>query len=213
MSDDRRLLVIKIENSGVLKTPNIKQALLSVDRRDFVLPQYEGYAYDDRPLPIGEGQTISQPFTVVFMLELLQAQEGHKVLDAGSGSGWTTALLSKIVGPKGKIIAMEIVHSLKTFGESNFKKIEEENAIFVHGDASRGYPKEAPYDRILVSASASEIPKELLNQLKVGGKLVIPLRDYRGSMVLVEKNGENKYKKSEYPGFAFVPFIQSRDNE
>lgn len=206
--DELSLLVERIETRGILKTPSIKNALLAVDRKDFVLPKYSKYAYDDNPLPIGEGQTISQPSTVVFMLELLQAQKGHKVLDVGSGSGWTTALLAHIVGPNGKIIAMEVLDSLKTFGEDNFKKTKYENAIFIKGNAAKDFPDEAPFDRILVNAGASQIPPALISQLALGGKMVIPLQDALGNLVLLEKLKENDYKKSFYPGFAFVPFVE-----
>ncbi|WP_422486559.1 protein-L-isoaspartate O-methyltransferase [Gudongella sp. DL1XJH-153] len=206
--DELSLLVEKIIARGILKTPSIKDALLTVDRKDFVLPKYGEYAYDDQPLPIGEGQTISQPSTVVFMLELLQAQKGNKVLDVGSGSGWTTALLAHIVGPKGKIVAVELLETLKTFGENNFKKTKYENATFLKGNAAGELHEEAPFDRILVNASAREIPPTFLSQLTIGGKMVIPLKDALGNLVLVEKLGEDDYKKSYYPGFAFVPFIE-----
>ncbi len=209
--DAKSLLIKKMENSGILNTSSIKDALLAVDRKDFVLSEYENHAYDDQPLPIGKGQTISQPSTVVFMLELLQPQKGHKVLDAGSGSGWTTALLAHIVGPGGKVIAMELLASLKTFGEENFNKTEYQNAVFIQGNASKGFPDEGPFDRILVNASAPEIPSALLSQLAIGGKLVIPLKDARGNLVLVEKLEEDDYKKSYYPGFAFVPFIDDSE--
>ena len=205
--DPNALLVQKIEAAGILKSPAIKKALLAVDRKNFVLPKYSDYAYYDRPLPIGEGQTISQPSTVVYMLELLQAGKGHKVLDAGSGSGWTTALLSHLLGPKGKVIAMELVPSLKAFGEENFKHAPYENGIFLQGNAAKGLPREAPFDRILISAGAREIPPALLSQLRVGGKLVVPLQDRRGNLVLVEKQGPKDYQKKYHPGFAFVPFI------
>lgn len=209
--DELSLLVQRIEARGILKTPSIKNALLAVDRKDFVLSKFSKYAYDDQPLPIGEGQTISQPSTVVFMLELLQAQSGHKVLDAGSGSGWTTALLAHIVGPGGRIIAMELLDTLKTFGEDNFKNTKYENAIFIRGNAAKGFPDEAPFDRILVNAGASQIPPALISQLTIGGKMVIPLQDALGNMVLLERIGANDYKKSYYPGFAFVPFIDDQE--
>ncbi len=208
---EQSLLVERIEAKGILKTSSIKNALLAVDRKDFVLPKYSSYAYEDQPLPIGEGQTISQPSTVVFMLELLQVQKGHKVLDVGSGSGWTTALLAHIVGPSGKIIAMELLDSLKTFGEKNFKKTNYDNAVFIKGNAAKGPHDEAPFDRILVNASAREIPPVLLLQLATGGKMVIPLQDALGNLVLLEKLGENDYKKSFYPGFVFVPFIENQE--
>lgn len=205
--DPNRLLVQKIEAAGILKTPSIKEALLAVDRKNFVLPKYAHHAHGDRPLPIGEGQTISQPSTVVYMLELLQGERGHRVLDAGSGSGWTTALLSHIVGPRGKVIAIERLPSLKAFGEKNFKHAPYQNGVFHLGNGAKGLPEEAPFDRILISAGAGEIPPALLSQLAVGGKLVVPLQDRRGNLVLVEKLGEGDYRKHYHPGFAFVPFV------
>ncbi len=209
--DELSLLVEKIEAKGILKASSIKSALLAVDRKDFILPKHSKYAYYDQPLPIGEGQTISQPSTVVFMLELLQAEKGNKVMDVGSGSGWTTSLLAHIVGPSGKIIAMEVLDSLKTFGEKNFKKTKYENAIFIRGNAAKDFPDEAPFDRILVNAGASQIPTTLISQLDIGGKMVIPLQDALGNLVLLEKIGENDYKKSFYPGFSFVPFIDDQE--
>ncbi len=132
-------------------------------------------------------------------------------MDVGSGSGWTTALLAHIVGPSGKIIAMEVLDSLKTFGEKNFKKTKYENAVFIKGNAAKGPHDEAPFDRILVNAGASQIPPALIYQLAMGGKMVIPLQDVLGNLVLLEKLGENDYKKNFYPGFAFVPFIEDHE--
>ncbi len=208
--DERSLLIKKMETGGILKNPSIKEALSAIDRKDFVLPKYVDYAYADRPLPIGEGQTISQPSTVVFMLELLEVEEGHRVLDAGSGSGWTTALLSHLVGPSGEVIAMELLPSLKDLGEQNYGKTQYQNAVFIQGNAAKGCPEKAPFHRILISAGAKSLPAALLSQLALGGKLIIPLQDSRGNLLLLEKLGEDDYKKSYYPGFAFVPFIDDR---
>ncbi len=207
--DERSLLIRKMESGLILKSFSIKEALGAVDRKDFVLPKYVDYAYVDRPLPIGEGQTISQPSTVVFMLELLQVEKGHRVLDGGSGSGWTTALLSHLVGPTGEVVAMELLPSLKIFGENNFHKTGRQNAVFIRGNAAKGYAPKAPFDRILISAGATEVPAALLSQLAIGGKLVIPLQDAQGNLLLVEKLGEHSYQKSYYPGFAFVPFVDN----
>lgn len=208
--DERLLLIESIEAEGILKTPSIKDALIAVDRKDFVIPEYKIHSYEDRALPIGEGQTISQPSTVVFMLELLQAEKGHKVLDVGSGSGWSTALLSHIVGPSGKIIAMELLDSLRVFGENNFRKTGCENAVFITGNAAADIPSEAFFDRILVNAAAGKIPNSLLSHLAVGGKMVIPLSDVQGNIVLLEKLSEDEYKETYYPGFVFVPFIEGK---
>lgn len=196
---------------GYLRTTSIIEAFANVDRIDFVLPELELDASADIPLPIGYGQTISQPTTVAIMMELLDPHENQKILDIGSGSGWTTALLAYIVGEKGKVISLERIKELCDFGRKNIrkiKKIDKEVAEFYNIDGSLGYSVRAPYDRILVSASAREIPQELKDQLKIGGKLVMPVHNY---LHYLEKRGENDFYEEEYPGFTFVPLI-SRGN-
>lgn len=192
---------------GYLRTSSIIEAFGNVERVDFVLPELELSANADVPLPIGYGQTISQPTTVAIMMELLDPREGQKILDIGSGSGWTTALLAYIVGEKGKVISLERIKELCDFGRKNVKKIRKigkEVAEFYNINGSLGYPQRAPYDRILVSASAKEVPQELKDQLKIGGKLVIPVHNY---LHYLEKRGENEFYEEEYPGFTFVPLI------
>jgi len=181
----------------------IQKAFEGIDRADFVLPQYQESAYDDIPLPIGEGQTISQPTTVRMMLEWLDAKPGDKVLDIGSGSGWTTALLAKIVGRKGKIFALEIIPELKEFGEKNCRRAGIKNAKFFLAGAVLGLAEFATFDRILVSAAAEELPEELLDQLKVGGKLVIPI----GNSIFEIKKTKSGPRSLEHRGFVFVPLV------
>lgn len=196
-------LVENLKEEGWLKTPKIIEAFLKIKREDFVIDK--DLAYYNTALPIGFGQTISQPLVVAFMLELLSPKEGEKILDIGSGSGWTTALLSYCVGEKGKVIAIEIIPELKEFGENNVKKynfVEKGVAKFIVGDGKLGYKKEAPYDKILVSASTDKVPKELKNQLKIGGKMVIPIND---SIVEITKMSAKEFKQKEYPSFVFVP--------
>jgi len=165
------------------------------------------------PLPIGYGQTISQPLTVAVMLELLDPKPGDNILDVGSGSGWSTSLLAHIVGKKGKVIALERIAELYKLGLKNTEKfgfIEEGIVEFYKEDGNNGFEKNAPYDRILVSASSEEIPDALKKQLKVGGKMVIPVKN---SIWYLEKNGENEFHEEEYPGFSFVPLVKEPDNE
>ncbi len=195
-------LVNSLKKEGWLKTPKIIEAFSNIKRENFVIDK--DLAYYDTALPIGFGQTISQPLVVAFMLELLSPKEGEKILDIGSGSGWTTALLSYCVGKKGKVIAIEIIPELKEFGENNVKKynfVEKGIAKFILGDGKLGYQPLAPYDKILVSATTEEVPLELKNQLKIGGKMVIPIYD---SIVELNKISKNEYQKKEYPGFVFV---------
>lgn len=195
---------------GYLKTDRIIEAFSRIRRVDFVPEDLESASQANIPLPIGQGQTISQPLTVAFMLEKLEPMPGDKVLDVGSGSGWTTALLAHIVGKKGKVIGMERIKELCNFGINNISKyhlIEGGQVKIICADGTKGYINEAPYDRILVSASAKEIPKELKKQLKVGGRMVIPVES---SIWALEKISDKDFREVEYPGFAFVPLVGER---
>ena len=192
---------------GYLKTDRIIDAFSKIRRVDFVPEELAGASGANIPLPIGHGATISQPLTVAFMLEKLQPRLGDKVLDIGAGSGWTTALLAHIVGKKGKVIGIERIKSLCDFGTNNISKynlIEGGRAKIICADGSKGYVNEAPYQRILVSAAAEEIPKELKKQLVVGGRLAIPVKD---SIWMIEKKSDKIFHEEEYPGFAFVPLV------
>jgi protein-L-isoaspartate(D-aspartate) O-methyltransferase len=183
----------------------IDQAFQKIHREDFVPESVRDQAYIDAPLPIGSGQTISQPYTVHLMLEWLDAKSGEIIMDVGSGSGWTTALLSKIVGPKGKIFAVEIIPELLKFGHDNCKNAGIKNAQFFKAGKEYGLPKYSPYDRILVSASAKELPQELLTQLKVGGKLIIPVQD---DILEITKISKHDFTSVTHPGFIFVPLVR-----
>ena len=198
-------LIARLEDdTGVLKSAPIKAALRAVPRARCIRARYLSEAYEDYPVPVGFGQTISQPTTVVFMLELLQAHKGDRVLEVGSGSGWVTALLAHLVGAQGKVYGVELVPELVAFGRKNLKKYALPNATIAQAGAVLGLPGEAPFDRILVSASAQELPGELVQQLKDGGTLVIPIGD---TIYHIEKREGGEIKKTPYPGFAFVPLI------
>lgn len=202
-------LIEKLIRENYLQTPQIIEAFYKIDRADFVLPDLKSEAYINAPLPIGLGQTISQPLTVAFMLELLQPQKGDKILDVGSGSGWQSSMLAYIVGEKGKVVAIERIPELSEFGRNNSQKYRLENLRFIVGDGSKGYNKEAPYDKIIVAAAAFEkIPEELKKQLKTNGRLVIPVEN---SIWLVVKREGEKYEEREFPGFVFVPLISDKN--
>ena len=197
-------LVRFLKDEGVLTSPAVEKALFAVDRKLFVPQEFEDEAYEDYPLPIEGGQTISQPRTVVFMLELLEVQKGHKVLDVGSGSGWTTALLSHVVGERGKVIGVELLPELVKFGQKNLAKIHPTNAHIEQAGRKYGKLEEAPFDRILVSAATEEVPHILNDQLAPSGRMVIPVKN---SICLVTKSSEGKAEQECYSGFAFVPLL------
>lgn len=200
------LVEILIRN-GYLKSELIIRAFSEIARADFVPSEFEPQADADIPLPIGFGQTISQPSTVAIMFELLDPKPGQHILDVGSGSGWTSAMLAHITGNTGKVAAMELLPELHAMTQCNVEKfgfVRSGIVKCVLGDGNKGYEPLQPYDRILVSAGADKIPEALKKQLKIGGKMVIPVHNY---LVYLEKRGENNFYKEEFPGFVFVPLV------
>lgn len=203
-------LTDQLIKQGYLETERIIKAFRKIKRKDFVTSGKEGWAEENRPLSIGHGQTISQPLVVAFMLELLKPEKGDKVLDIGSGSGWTTALLAQIVGEEGRVVGIEIIPELAEFGRENVSKynfLKRGIAEIREGNGKKGYGKEAPFDKILVSAEAKEVAPAWKKQLKVGGRIAVPIR---GSIWKFEKVASGKFSKEEYPGFAFVPLVDKR---
>ncbi len=198
-----RELIRSMQNSGVLRTSRIIKAFEKIDRKYFVPEEFDEEIYDDAPLPIGRGQTISQPTTVAFMLELLNAKEGDRVLDIGSGSGWTAALLSEIVGEEGEVTGMDRVDELVEVGQKNLAQFGFKHSCIEKAGEKLGKPGRQ-FDGILVSASAPEIPYELFEQLKIGGTLAIPVKN---SIFRFKKLSNREVQKEEYPGFVFVPLI------
>lgn len=196
-------LVNYLINIGSLSTNNIIEAFFYVDRADFVLDAKALDIYEDYPLSIGYGQTISQPRTVAMMLELLSPKEGEKILDIGSGSGWTTALLGFIAGESGSVIGIERISELVKFGSGNLNKYNFKNAKIIQAEDELGIAGEK-FDRILVSAAANEFPYKLIDQLKIGAKLVIPVQN---SVIEVIKGENGKFETNEHYGFTFVPLV------
>lgn len=200
-----KTLVAKLIRDGYLKTPQIIEAFLAVDRADFVLPEYKNEAYGDYPLPIGYSQTISQPATVAFMLELLQPEAGDRVMDAGSGSGWQTAILASIVGENGSVYAVERIPELCELGQKNLQKYNFKNISYFCSDAAKGLPEHILFDKIIAAAAGEAMPSAWLEQLKIGGRIVAPIQS---SIWLHIKKSETEFEKHEYPGFAFVPLVK-----
>lgn len=201
---NKKELIFFLTRNNILKTKSIIQAFEKIDRKDFILKKYTNEAYNDYPLDIGSNQTISQPSTVAFMLELLSPKKGDKILDVGSGSGWTTALLGYIVGSEGKVCGIELIPDLVLFGRANLEKYDFKNTKIYQATKDLGLKDKGPFDKILVSASARDVPEELIKQLKVGGTMVIPIQD---SIFRLFKKSRKKIEKEKIPGFVFVPLI------
>ena len=192
-------LIKNLENHKF--SEKIIRAFEEVDRSKFVLKNEKRFAYWDIALPIGEGQTISQPYTIAFMLTLLEVKDKQKILEVGSGSGYVLELLSKL-NPNGKIFGIE---RIKKLAESSKEKLKNcKNVTVIHGDGSKGFAQQAPFDRILISAASKTIPKKLIEQLIIKGILVAPVQD---SIIVVKKN-KKKNKIRKFLGFRFVPLIE-----
>ena len=199
-------LIQSLIDERFLKTPSLIEAFRAIDRADFVPKELRDEAYGNYPLPIGYGQTISQPLTVAFMLELLAPQSGEKILDVGSGSGWTTALLSYLVGDKGRVVAVEIIPELCVWGNENVEKynfVAKSIAEFICDNGKNIIDRQ--FDKILSgAASDAAIPDWWRRQCAVGGRIVAPVA---GSIWLFIKKSETEWEEKEYPGFAFVPLV------
>jgi protein-L-isoaspartate(D-aspartate) O-methyltransferase len=191
---------------GALKTPRIIEAFRKVPRHLFVREDYLDHAYDDIPLPTFRGQTISQPYTVAIMTEALNPKPREKILEIGAGSGWQSALLGYCVGPKGRIITIEMEPVLVEFARENIEKVKLKNVKVIQGDGKKGYPKEAPYDKCIITAACPEIPKPVIKQVKNRGRIVAPVGDFFGQrMIVLDKVSERRFKKKDLGSFIFVP--------
>lgn len=178
-----------------------------MDRSDFVDPDHKSSAYVDAPLSIGYGQTISQPTTVGIMLTLLELERGMKVLEVGAGSGWVVALIAYLVGDSGEVVGVERIPQLAELGRKNIEKYSKDNNAGIYDiEDEIGYQPNAPYDRIIVSASSTDLPMELVHQLKPGGIMVIPIL-YSLWKVMKKSDDPEDLIKQEFPGFVFVPLI------
>ncbi len=195
----------QIEGRGI-KDPLVLDAFQQIDRKIFVPPESHSMAYNDHPLGIGEGQTISQPYMVAEMTELLGLSGGEKVLEIGTGSGYQTAILSMIAG---EVYTVEIIPSLSEIAQERIRELGIDNIHFRIGSGFDGWEEFAPYEGIIVTAAPEEIPKKLLSQLSDGGRMVIPIgkRHYTQNLYLIKRYGEN-FDMIYKGAVAFVPMVK-----
>ena len=182
------------------------KAFKDVDREDFVPQGIKDRAYEDIPLPILRGKTISQPTTVMMMTHALELKEGEKVFEIGTGSGYQSAIIAKIVGTKGKVITTEVIPELVNFSRQNLAKAGIKNAEVYEDDGSKGMKEKAPFDKIIITAACKEFPKPLLEQLKLEGIIVGPVGDaYEQEMVRGRKDKKGKLELEFLGQFLFSP--------
>ena len=195
----------QIEARGIFD-PIILDAFREVPREEFVAEEYRPWAYDDNPLPIEAGQTISQPYIVALMIEAAGIHAGDKVLEVGAGSGYAAAVMSRIVG---KVVGIERQAELVRIACDRLRRLGYDNVTIVEGDGTRGHPSEAPFDAILVAASGSHVPKPLIEQLSPGGRLVMPIGDpgWVQELVKVTKRPDGSTDQQNLGGVRFVPLI------
>ena len=185
-----------------VQDPRVLQAMHKVPRHEFVNPHQYDQAYEDHPLPIGEGQTISQPYIVALMAELLSLPENAKVLEIGTGSGYEAAVLAELAG---EVYTVEINEKLAAGAEKTLTRLGYRNVHIKHGDGYSGWIEQAPFDGIVVAAAPERVPAPLIGQLKEGKKLVIPLGHYPNQTLFVLRKSKNKIEEKAIIPVSFVP--------
>jgi protein-L-isoaspartate(D-aspartate) O-methyltransferase len=199
----------QIEERGV-RDPDVLRAMRKVPRHEFVPPSARENAYDDRPLSIGHGATISQPFIVAAMTQLLEAGKDHKVLEIGTGSGYQAAVLSLLAG---QVYSIEIIPDLAKTAAERVKRLGYNNVQVREGDGYKGWPEQAPFDRIMLTAAPPSIPEALIRQLKPGGRLVAPVGDTSNQeLVVLEKGADGKIRRRSVFPVMFVPMVPQPAN-
>lgn len=206
----KRLEMVEYQLKGRdIVDQKVIDAMLKVERHKFVPKEYEHLAYIDEPLPIGYGQTISQPYIVALMTQLLELQSSDKVLEIGTGSGYQAAILAELCK---EVYTIEIIPELAQRAEKLLKELGYKNIFVKIGDGYYGWPEHAPFDKIIVTCAPKEIPQKLVEQLKDGGKMVLPVGDIFQELIVVEKQGGMIFKKSIIP-VRFVPMIKGEEQK
>jgi len=186
-----------------IKDPKILDAMKKVPRHLFVPEDMLSHAYSDEPLPIGEGQTISQPYIVAYMTEVLALQGGERVLEIGTGSGYQTAILAEIAQ---KVFTVELIEALSLRAQETLKKLKYTNILYKIGDGTYGWDGHAPFDAIMVTAAPDKVPRSLEEQLKIGGKMIIPVGSGIQELVFVNR-GKKRFKRKKMLPVRFVPLV------
>lgn len=200
-------LISAWKQGSLITDARVVEAFRKVPREKFILPRYAEHAYEDAPLPIPAGQTISQPTTVLLMSQALDVRQGMSVLEVGAGSGYQGAILAELVGASGQVHSVETVPELVNFAQQNLRAAGYSKRVTVsYGDGSQGFAARAPYERIIVTAAAPAVPPPLLTQLKDGGILLLPLdsNPLGQTMVRIRKHGD-VLEREELGQFTFVP--------
>ena len=203
----RKQLVDHIKDKGV-KSLKVLESINKIPRHLFIDNAFVNFAYQDKAFPIAAEQTISQPYTVAFQSQLLQVQQGESVLEIGTGSGYQTAVLT-ILGAN--VYSIERQHQLYRYSMRQLPKLGYRPKKLVFGDGYKGLPEFAPFDRILVTAGATEIPKALLNQLAIGGRMVIPVGTGTQEMILIVRISTKEFEKQKHGTFRFVPMLNDKN--
>jgi len=206
LAADREAMVERQLRQRGITDPDILAAFHAVPREAFISGEYAHLAYGDHPLPIEAGQTISQPYIVALMIEAAAIKPGDKVLEVGSGSGYAAAVISRIAA---SVVGIERQHDLVEIARERLTRLGYDNVDIVEGDGTKGWPDRAPYDAILAAASGSHVPDPLIDQLKAGGRLVMPLGGpgWVQRLVRVTKQPEGSLKESDLGAVRFVPLI------
>nr|WP_067258236.1 protein-L-isoaspartate O-methyltransferase [Methanobrevibacter cuticularis] len=206
----RKDLVKKLSEHGYIKTEKVRRAMSLVPREKFIPEENRFYSYVDRPIHLIEGQTISAPHMVATICEKLELKEGMKVLEIGTGFGYNAAVISEVMNKKGHVYTIERLESLAKIANENLKRTDYYgNVDMIVGDGTLGYEKEAPYDRIYGTASAPYVPEPLKKQLKIGGRLLIPVGEQSTfqNLICIVKESENEFKQKSLGEVGFVPMI------
>lgn len=203
----RNQLAKVLEEKGITDK-NVLEAIKKIPRHLFLNSSFEDFAYQDKAFPIGAGQTISQPYTVAFQSQLLEVKKDHKILEIGTGSGYQTAVLC-LLGAK--VYSVERQNELFKTTSLLLPKLGIRPKHLSFGDGYKGLPNHAPFDSIIVTAGAPTIPQPLMAQLKVGGRLVIPVGDKEQVMTLLIRKNETQFEKHEFGDFKFVPLLENKN--